>query len=102
MSYLGDLALREGDHLLGQVFYSLNEDCKWHRDWSQALTRMVIEDNPLNRRTIQAWIENWYPVAASAVRNKSVFSQRLSLSVSHGIKVFLKTKSPIESPGRGG
>jgi toluene monooxygenase system protein E len=78
MSYLSDLALREGDHLLGQVFYSLNEDCKWHRDWSQALTRMVIEDNPLNRpldrRTIQAWIENWYPVAASAVRNKSVFS----------------------------
>jgi toluene monooxygenase system protein E len=68
MSYLSDLALREGDHLLGQVFYSLNEDCKWHRDWSQALTRMVIEDNPLNRRTIRAWIEKWHPVAASAVQ----------------------------------
>jgi toluene monooxygenase system protein E len=68
MTYLSELALREGDHLLGQVFYSLNEDCKWHREWSQALTRMVIEDNSLNRGTIQAWIENWHPVAASAVQ----------------------------------
>jgi len=68
MSYLSDLALREGDHLLGQIFYSLNEDCRWHREWSQALTRMVIEDNPQNIGTIQGWIEKWYPLAASALR----------------------------------
>ena len=68
MNYLSDLALRAGDHLLGQVFYSLNEDCKWHREWSQALTRMVIEDNSRNTATIQAWIEKWHPVAARAVQ----------------------------------
>ena len=68
MSYLSDLALREGDHLIGQVFYSLNEDCRWHREWSQALTRMVIEDNSQNIGTIQGWIEKWYPLAASALR----------------------------------
>ena len=68
MSYLSDLALREGDHLIGQVFYSLNEDCKWHREWSQALTRMVIEDNSQNIGTIQGWIEKWHPLAASALR----------------------------------
>jgi toluene monooxygenase system protein E len=68
MNYLSDLALREGDHLLGQVFYSLNEDCKWHREWSQALTRMVIEDNSRNTATIQAWIEKWHPLAARAVQ----------------------------------
>lgn len=68
MNHLSDLALREGDHLLGQVFYSLNEDCLWHRQWSQALTRMAIEDNSLNSATIQGWIEKWYPVAAGAVR----------------------------------
>jgi toluene monooxygenase system protein E len=68
MSYLSDLALREGDHLLGQVFYSLNEDCKWHREWSQSLTRMVIEDNSQNTATIQAWIEKWHPLAASALQ----------------------------------
>jgi len=68
MSYLSDLALREGDHLIGQVFYSLNEDCRWHREWSQALTRMVIEDNSQNIGTIQGWIEKWHPLAASALR----------------------------------
>lgn len=68
MNHLSNLALREGDHLLGQVFYSLNEDCLWHRQWSQALTRMAIEDNSLNSATIQGWIEKWYPVAAGAVQ----------------------------------
>jgi toluene monooxygenase system protein E len=68
MSYLSDLALREGDHLLGQVFYSLNEDCRWHREWSQALTRMVIEDNSQNVGTIEGWIEKWHPPAASALQ----------------------------------
>lgn len=68
MSHLSDLALREGDYLLGQVFYSLNEDCRWHRDWSQALTRMLIADNPLNRDTIQGWVEKWRPIATRAVQ----------------------------------
>lgn len=68
MNHLSDLALREGDHLLGQVFYSLNEDCRWHRDWSQALTRMLIEDNPQNSRTIQGWIEKWHPAAICALQ----------------------------------
>jgi hypothetical protein len=67
MNHLSDLALREGDYLLGQVFYSLNEDCRWHREWSQAQTRMVIEDNSHNRGTIQGWIEKWHPVAARAL-----------------------------------
>jgi toluene monooxygenase system protein E len=68
MKHLSDLALREGDHLLGQVLYSLNEDCRWHREWSQALARMVIEDDSQNSRTIQTWIEKWHPVAARAVQ----------------------------------
>jgi toluene monooxygenase system protein E len=68
MNHLSDLALREGDYLLGQVFYSLNEDCRWHREWSQALTRMVIEDNSQNIGTIQGWIEKWHPVAARALQ----------------------------------
>jgi toluene monooxygenase system protein E len=69
MSHLSDLALREGDYLIGQVLYSLNEDCRWHREWSLALTRMVIEDDPHNARTIQGWIDNWYPAAAGAVQS---------------------------------
>ena len=67
MNHLGELALREGDHLLGQVFYSLNEDCHWHRDWSRALIKVAIEDNPHNKQVIQCWIEKWHPLAARAV-----------------------------------
>jgi len=68
MNHFSDLALREGDYLLGRVFYSLNEDCRWHREWSQALTRMVIEDNSHNTGTIQSWIDKWHPVAARAMQ----------------------------------
>jgi len=68
MNHLSDLALREGDHLLGRILYSLNEDCRWHREWSQALTRMVFEDNSHNIGTIQGWIEKWHPVAARAAQ----------------------------------
>jgi toluene monooxygenase system protein E len=68
MNRFSELALREGDYLLGQIFYSLNEDCRWHREWTQALTRMLIEDNPHNSRTIQGWIEKWHPVAVRAVQ----------------------------------
>jgi toluene monooxygenase system protein E len=67
MTHFSDLALREDDYLLGQMFYSLNEDCRWHREWSQALARMAIEDNPHNRVVIRDWVEKWYPLAAAAV-----------------------------------
>jgi len=67
MKYLSDLALRQDDYLLGQIFYSLNEDCQWHRQWSECLVRMAIEDNVRNKDTIQAWINQWYPLAARAV-----------------------------------
>jgi toluene monooxygenase system protein E len=67
MKYLSDVALREDDYLLGQIFYSLNEDCQWHRQWSESLVRMAIEDHAHNRDTIQAWINQWYPMAARAV-----------------------------------
>jgi hypothetical protein len=67
MQHAADLALREGDHLLGQIFYSLNEDCQWHREWSQALIRMAIEDTPTNREVIQRWIDQWYGRSRRAV-----------------------------------
>ena len=68
MKYLSDVALREDDYLLGQIFYSLNEDCQWHRQWSESLVRMAVEDNVRNRDTIQSWINQWYPLAARAVQ----------------------------------
>jgi toluene monooxygenase system protein E len=68
MTHLSELALREGDYLLGQIFYSLHEDCRWHQEWSQALARIAMEDNSENRSTIQAWIDKWYPLAGRALQ----------------------------------
>jgi toluene monooxygenase system protein E len=62
-----DLALGHDDHLLGQILYSLNEDCRWHRQWSQVLTRTAIEGTPTNLQLIQTWINKWYPGALRAV-----------------------------------
>jgi toluene monooxygenase system protein E len=67
MKHLSDLALERGDYLLGQIFYSLNEDCQWHRQWSQALVRMAIEDNPVNARVLQGWVNKWYSLGALAM-----------------------------------
>jgi toluene monooxygenase system protein E len=67
MNCLSDLAVHADDYLLGQIFYSLNEDCQWHRQWSESLVRMAIEDNVRNRDTIQGWIKQWYPLVARAV-----------------------------------
>jgi toluene monooxygenase system protein E len=67
MKLLSDVALGQDDYLLGQIFYSLNEDCQWHRQWSECLVRMAIEDNVRNKDTIQGWINQWYPLAARAV-----------------------------------
>jgi toluene monooxygenase system protein E len=67
MKHVSDLALRENDYLLGQIFYSLNNDCTWHRQWSESLVRMAIEDNAGNRDVIQTRISKWYPLAARAV-----------------------------------
>jgi hypothetical protein len=68
MKHLSELALREDDYLLGQIFYSQNEGCQWHRQWSESLVRMAIEDNVHNRDTIQGWITHWHLLAARAVR----------------------------------
>jgi toluene monooxygenase system protein E len=91
MKHLSDVALLQDDYLLGQIFYSLNEDCLWHRQWSESLVRMAIEDHAPNRCTIQAWISQWYPLAARAVHPFA--------SLLHDILKQMKTP-PLESPER--
>jgi toluene monooxygenase system protein E len=67
LKHTSDLALDHNDHLLGQIFYSLNEDCQWHRQWSQALIQTAIEDTLSNLAVAQTWIDKWYPGALRAV-----------------------------------
>jgi toluene monooxygenase system protein E len=80
MVRLSDLALRQGDYLTGQIFYSLNEDCLWHREWSIALTRMLVENNSRNTEAIQGWVTKWYPLTARAVEAFApVFEEQFQL-----------------------
>jgi toluene monooxygenase system protein E len=67
LEHTSDLALGQEDHLLGRIFYSLNEDCRWHRKWSQALIQTAIEDTATNRDVIQTWIDKWYASGMNAV-----------------------------------
>jgi toluene monooxygenase system protein E len=67
MESASDLANHHGDPLLGQVFYSLNEDCKWHREWSGALVKTAVEDNRSNFDVIRGWIRQWRPGADQAI-----------------------------------
>src|ERR1700749_3899143 len=93
MKHVSDFALVEDDYLLGQIFYSLNEDSQWHRQWSGSLVQMVIEDNIANKDTIQAWIHTWYPFGARAALavadalGKTLVS-RMSLSISESLANF--------------
>ena len=68
MKYVSELALAEEDYLLGQIFYSLNEDCQWHREWSSCLIQSAVADNVRNRQTIQGWLNHWSPLATRAVQ----------------------------------
>jgi len=79
LRHASDLALAENDHLLGRVFYSLNEDCQWHREWSRALVQTAIEDKPSNVVAIETWIEKWLPRAMEAIDALSqLFKERPS------------------------
>ena len=66
MTYLPKEAQEHGDHLLGQLFSSLDEDCKWHREWTVALLRTAVEDNAENRTVIGAWVTRWGRLAQRA------------------------------------
>lgn len=68
MKHLSEVALGADDYLLNQIFFSLNEDCQWHRQWTASLVQMAIGDSAGNRDTIQQWINRWHPLAARAVR----------------------------------
>ena len=76
MKYVSELALAEEDYLLGQIFYSLNEDCQWHREWSSCLIQSAVADNVRNRQTIQGWLNHWSPLATRAVQPFAMLLQQ--------------------------
>jgi toluene monooxygenase system protein E len=64
----GAIALANGDFMLRNIHFSLDEDGRWHRDWSVALALMAFGDTPANRDVTVEWIAKWEPLAARAVQ----------------------------------
>jgi hypothetical protein len=61
------LARREGDYLLGEIFFSLAQDCAWQRSWTAALIEMAVADRPQNQEVLRRWTATWMPEARQAV-----------------------------------
>ena len=58
----GTLAAANGDPILQSIHFSLDEDARWHREWSAALVRVAITDTPANADIIAEWIDELAPV----------------------------------------
>ena len=63
----GALGAENGDPILASIHFSLDEDTRWHRAWTTALLRSLIEDTPGNAGVVAGWIEKWSPLAERAL-----------------------------------
>src|SRR6202167_5489663 len=63
----GTLATANGDPILTSIHFSLDEDARWHRAWTTALARHLIDDTPANPEVVREWIGKWTPLASRAV-----------------------------------
>jgi toluene monooxygenase system protein E len=63
----GTLATANGDPILTSIHFSLDEDARWHRAWTSALMRHLIEDTPANAEVVSGWIEKWDELACRAL-----------------------------------
>ena len=63
----GALAAANGDSLLRDIHFSLNEDAVWHREFGAELARMVVGDTAENADVISEWVDVWRPRTEAAV-----------------------------------
>lgn len=67
MTQFGRLARATGDDALERMFFSLNEDCVWHRAWSGSLLLAATRDTPESIPPVERWIEIWVPRVSRAI-----------------------------------
>ena len=48
----GTLATANGDPILTSIHFSLDEDAHWHREWTAALIRHIVDDNTANAEVV--------------------------------------------------
>jgi toluene monooxygenase system protein E len=64
---------KKHDFQLGQIFASLDEDCRWHREWTAALLETAILGNERNRAVVEGWTRKWEPLALRATDALAAF-----------------------------
>jgi toluene monooxygenase system protein E len=67
MTHFARLARVVGDEVSGRIFFSLNEDCAWHRTWSRSLMLTAIRDTPESATAMERWVARWVPRVNRAV-----------------------------------
>jgi hypothetical protein len=97
MTHFGRLARAAGDDVLDRMFFSLNEDCAWHRAWSESLLLNAIRDTPESAAAVERWIENWAPRVSRAV---SAFRPIFDEMPPGGVERFATVLSEIEQFGQ--
>lgn len=63
----GTLATANGDPVLTSIHFSLDEDARWHREWTAALIRHIVDDETADAEVVSGWIEKWSPLASEAL-----------------------------------
>jgi toluene monooxygenase system protein E len=76
-----------GDYLLGEIFFSLAADCRWHRAWTSALLAVAVADRPENAAAVERWSAAWKPAVDEAAA---------------GLRALFAGDGPHAAAGRGG
>jgi toluene monooxygenase system protein E len=97
MTHFGRLARAAGDDVLDRIFFSLNEDCAWHRAWSESLMLTAIRDTPLSAAAVEGWIKNWAPRVSRAI---SAFRPVFDEMSPGGVERFATVLNEIEQFGQ--
>jgi toluene monooxygenase system protein E len=66
LARFGDLALVNGDTLLGLLTQAQMRDAERHRRWASALVKMALETEG-NIDVINRWLEKWVPLADAGI-----------------------------------
>jgi toluene monooxygenase system protein E len=63
----GALAAANGDPILQSIHFSLDEDARWHRQWTEAVLGVAIADTESNASVVSGWIDRWRPLATASI-----------------------------------
>jgi toluene monooxygenase system protein E len=70
---LSALARRRQDFFLAEILLSLDEDCRWQRQWTGTLVQLLLQEPGDNAVMLWGWVQSWLPPAREAVRALASF-----------------------------